>query len=163
MNQENPIAISAYAAGLFDGEGCVDIYKASVSKASKSPSFMLRVVITQKQGEIMNWLENKFGGAVQLSKRSDNYIYRWDIRSQAAKRFLLLIQPYVLIKKEQVNLAIEYEERKSKYLETLKGKRGFRTLTAEEIAWRYMMKEKLSKLKGKYVLYAKNGAATTTE
>ena len=155
MNQE----ILAYAAGLFDGEGCVDIYKASLSKASKSPSFMLRVVITQKQGKIMNWLEDKFGGHVQMSHRKyngkDNHIYRWDIRSQAAKRFLLLIQPFVIIKKQEVELAIEYEERKSKYLETLKGKRGFRTLTAEEIAWRYMMKEKLSGLKKKYVLYIK--------
>ena len=155
--------IIAYAAGLFDGEGCVDIYKASVSKASKSPSFMLRVIIAQKQGGIMNWLKNNFGGAVQMSRRKyngkDNYIYRWDIRSQAAKGFLILIQPYVLIKKEQVNLAIEYEEQKGKYLETLKGKRGFRTLTEKEIKWRYMMQDKLSKLKKKYVLYDKGVCA----
>jgi hypothetical protein len=155
--------ILAYTAGLFDGEGCVDIYKASVSKASKSPSFMLRVVITQKQGAIMNWLQYNFGGHVDLSRRNGNYIYRWDIRSQAAKNFLIIIQPYVLIKKEQVELAIQYEEQKGKYLETLKGKRGFRTLTEEEIKWRYLMQEKLSKLKTKYVLYIKNGAATTTE
>jgi len=159
MNKE----ILSYTAGLFDGEGCVDIYKASISKASKSPSFMLRVVITQKQGDIMNWLEDNFGGYVQLSRRNGNYIYRWDIRSQAAKRFLLLIQPFVLIKKEQVDLAIEYEERKSKYLETLKGKRGFRTLTEGEIKWRYSMQEKLSKLKTKYISYTKNGAGTTTK
>jgi hypothetical protein len=107
----------------------------------------------------MNWLQDNFGGSVQLSKRIDSYIYRWDIRSQAAKRFLLLIQPFVLIKKEQVDLAIEYEERKGKYLETLKGKRGFRTLTEEEIQWRYSIKEKLSKLKKNYVLYTKNVCA----
>jgi hypothetical protein len=151
--------IIAYTAGLFDGEGCVDIFKASVSKASKNPSFLLRVVITQKQGLIMNWLKDNFGGNVQMSKRKDNYIYRWDIRSQQAKHFLILIQPYVIIKKEQVDLAIEYEDRKGKYLETLKGFRGFRQLTKEEVDWRNSMQKKLSDLKKTYILYTKNVSA----
>ena len=30
--------VIAYTAGLFDGEGYVDVYSASTSKASKSPS-----------------------------------------------------------------------------------------------------------------------------
>ena len=92
------IEIKSYAAGIFDGEGYVDIYKASTSKASKSPSFMLRVVISQKDGRIMNWLQNHFGGHVRLETRGINSIYRWDIRSQAAFKFLEVIRPFVLIK-----------------------------------------------------------------
>ena len=107
----------------------------------------------------MNWLRNNYGGHVQTSHRKDNYIYRWDLRSQSAVEFLKLIYPFIIIKKEQVELAIEYMEKKGKYLETLKGKSGFRTLTEEEIKWRYAMKEKLSKLKTKYILYNKNVGA----
>lgn len=154
---------NAYAAGLFDGEGCVDIYNASTSKASKSPSFMLRVNITQKDGLIMNWLQDNFGGNVQLSKRPTTYIYRWDIRSQAAVRFLTYILPFVKIKKKQVELALEFEGAKGKYWETLKGHQGFRQLSAKEIEYRIAIKERLKKMKREYILYTKNGAPTTTK
>jgi hypothetical protein len=146
----------AYAAGIFDGEGYVDIYSASLSKASKSPSFMLRVVISQKDGKIMNWLKDRFEGSVRCEKRQDNYIYRWDIRSQAAQRFLTLIYPFIIIKKEQIQLALKFEERKGKYLSTLKGSQGFRKLSDEEIKWRIEMKENLKKLKKEYTPYIKN-------
>jgi hypothetical protein len=156
---------SAYAAGIFDGEGYVDIYQATTSKASKSPSFMLRVIITQKDGRIMDFLKEKFGGSVSYIERGDNFIHRWDIRSQAAKRFLSSIFPFVRIKKEQVELALEFENTKGKYLETLKGKRGFRQLSAEEINARILIKDRLKAAKKKYTLYThhKNGAPTTTK
>jgi hypothetical protein len=148
--------VAAYAAGIFDGEGYVDIYKASTSKASKSPSLMLRVVISQKDGRLMNWLQDNFGGYVAMSRKDKFYIYRWDIRSQVAKQFLLTIQPFVLVKKEQVDLAIEYENKKEKYLVTLKGSKGFRQLSDDEISIRMEMKETLKKLKKVYAPYIKN-------
>ena len=143
----------AYIAGIFDGEGYVDIYNASTSKASKSPSLYLRVIISQKDGLIMNFLKDNFGGYVLTEKRGDNYIYRWCLASQKAHKFLSLILPYVLIKKEQVKLALKFEEQKGKYLETLKGSQGFRQLTDEEINWRHEIKEELKQLKKHYILY----------
>jgi len=155
--------ILAYAAGLFDGEGYVDIYSATRSKNSKSPSLMLRVIISQKDGRIMNWLQDNFGGHVITERRKDSYIHRWDIRSQAARRFLSSILPFVIIKKAQVELAISYEDMKSKYLSTLKGSHGFRRLSDEEIKGRIEIKENLKKLKKEYAPYIKNGAGTTTK
>ncbi len=151
--------INAYAAGIFDGEGYVDIYKATQSKASKSPSLMLRIIISQKDGLIMNWLQDNFGGNVNLERRKETYIYRWDIRSQAAKRFLMEIRPFVLIKKEQIDLAIKYEEEKERYLTTLKGSQGFRQLSEDEINRRMEMREELKKLKKEYKPYIKNVCA----
>jgi hypothetical protein len=156
----------AYVAGLFDGEGYVDIYSASTSKASKSISLMLRVVISQKDGAIMNWLENNFGGHVRMEKRKENWIYRWDIRSQAAKQFLQLILPFLKIKTEQVKMAIEFEEVKGKYLETLKGHQGFRKLTKNEIGKRLEIKNRLKNAKHTYSFYMKTihiSAPTTTK
>lgn len=155
--------IAAYAAGIFDGEGYVDIYTATTTKASKSPSFMLRVIISQKDGRIMNWLQDNFGGSVLLARKDKYSIYRWDIRSQAAKQFLSIIYPFILIKKEQVKIALEFEEMKGRYLDSLKGHSGFRTLTAIEIAERMLLKNQLKALKKNYVHYIKNGAATTTK
>lgn len=145
----------SYAAGLFDGEGYVDIYNASTSKASKSPSLMLRVIISQKDGSIMTWLEKTFGGSVRMERRIGNWIYRWDTRSQAAKQFLTLIQPFIKIKGEQVKLALQFEEIKGKYLETLKGHQGFRKLTKNEIGKRMAIKNRLKQAKKTYGFYWK--------
>jgi hypothetical protein len=155
--------IKAYAAGIFDGEGSLDIYNATPAKASKSPSFMLRVVISQKDGKVMDWFKQHFGGYVGLDKHGGYYIYRWDIRSQKAKQFLLLILPYVLIKKAQVELALKFEQHKEQYLLSLKGHQGFRKLSQEEIDLRLQMKEDLSKLKKVYSPYTQDSAATTTK
>ena len=140
----------AYVAGLFDGEGYVDIYSASTSKASKSPSLMLRVIISQKDGSVMTWLEKNFGGYVRMERRKESWIYRWDIRSQQAKKFLESILPFLIIKTEQVKLAIEFEEVKGKYLETLQGSQGFRKLTKNEIGKRMEIKNRLKQAKRTY-------------
>ena len=103
----------------------------------------------------MNWLQDNFGGYVNLSRRDGNYIYRWDIRSKAAFRFLSLIYPFVLIKKEQVKLALQFEEVKGKYLDTLKGYQGFRKLSDKEIQERIKIKDNLKKLKKIYTPYIK--------
>lgn len=155
--------IYAYTAGLFDGEGYIDIYKATLSKASKNPSLYLRVVISQKDGSIMNWLEDNFGGYVRKEQRGETYIYRWVIQSKSAVRFLNLIYPFIQIKKEQVELALQFEKMKGTYLETLKGYQGFRKLTDKEMEDRMKIREELKKLKKNYTLYIKKSSATTTK
>ncbi len=114
----------------------------------------------------MNWLEENFGGYVRMEKRKENWIYRWDIRSQSAKKFLILIQHYIKIKAEQVKLALEFEEVKGKYLESLKGHQGFRKLTKNEIGKRVEIKNRLKTLKKEYSFYFKTidvGTPTTTK
>lgn len=145
--------IAAYAAGIFDGEGYVDIYKATQSKASKSISLMLRVIVSQKDGRLMNWLQDNYGGHVTLSRKDTHYIYRWDIRSKNAARFLEDILPYLQIKKDQALIALEFEKEKGRYLDTLKGKQGFRQLSDEEMNKRLELKEHLKALKKEYVPY----------
>jgi hypothetical protein len=63
----------AYAAGIFDGEGYVDIYTATKSKYSRSSSLLLRVVISQKDGLIMNWLKENFNGGHILLSRKETF------------------------------------------------------------------------------------------
>ena|ERR1700677_4361801 len=155
--------ILAYTAGIFDGEGCVEIYNASTSKASKNPSFILRVTIVQKDGKVMNYLEKNFGGYVAVDYHGGYYIHRWDVRSKKAYRFLKTIFPFLLIKKEQAKLAIKFEESKGNYWDSLKGHQGFRRLTPEEVEKRFKMKKELQDLKKIYSPYIKNGAPTETK
>ena len=158
--------ILSYTAGLFDGEGYVDIYSATKSKNSKSQNLMLRVVISQKDGGIMNWLEDNFGGYVRMERRNDSWIYRWDIRSKMAEKFLILIEPFIKIKKEQVKIAIAFSKIKGNYLDTLKGSQGFRKLTKNELGERNQLKRRLKQAKKTYIFYHKIvniGTPTTTK
>ncbi len=155
--------INAYAAGIFDGEGYVDIYSATPPKASKSPSFLIRVIISQKDGRLINWLESNFKGHVYSARKEGKYpIYRWDSRAQNALNFLKAIQPFVVVKKDQVDLAIKFEERKQQYVFMPKGSQGFNKISPEEIKWRLEMKDNLKSLKKNYIPYTKNSAPTTT-
>jgi hypothetical protein len=146
-----------YTAGLFDGEGCVDIYNATPAKASKNISLMLRVNIVQKDGQIMNFLQEHFGGYVGVDRHHGHYIHHWEVRSKQAKVFLSLIYPFTIIKKEQIKTALEFETMKGRYWDSLKGHQGFRKLTPDEIKKRLEYKERLSKMKRQYTPYMKNG------
>lgn len=111
----------------------------------------------------MNWLQNNFGGSVAQGRRDKYSIYRWDIRSKAAQQFLTLLKPYVKIKKEQLDIALEFEREKGKYLDTLKGHQGFRQLSDEEISKRLQIKKMLQEKKREYKEYTKPSSGTTTK
>jgi hypothetical protein len=153
--------ISAYCAGLFDGEGYVGIDKTSVSHGKvRKIHHSIRVVISQKDGAIMNWLKERFGGNVYEQRNGTKYsIYRWRIHSLKAVQFLKCILPYVVIKKKQVEFAIAYyEESKEHALVSARSSSTGRyvLLTEKEIKWRLKKKDELMKMKKEYIIYTKD-------
>jgi len=91
-----------WLAGFFDGEGCVYLQ----CDRRKLAVFGLQITITQNDEPILKEVQSEFGGTVYLHK--GRRCYRWRITSAPALSFLKAIQPYVRIKKEQVDLAIEF-------------------------------------------------------
>ena len=95
-----------YLAGLFDGEGSVGLYKnggrwyirVSVSNSVPAPLFLIKEV---------------YGGSIIRYKQVDHkfVMYRWQAVCVSADSFLKDIAPYVIIKKEQVETAIEYRDK----------------------------------------------------
>ena len=154
MKQEN---IAAYAAGIFDGEGYIGIDKISVSSGKKKAiNLGLRVVISQKDGLIMDWLKINFGGNVYKQRNgSQYYIYRWRIHSLKAQQFLKTVLPYLIIKKAQSEFAIKFHDEKNERYEKCKiGKDGrYQPILETENKWRMEMKQKLSDLKRDYKPY----------
>ncbi len=151
--------IKAYAAGIFDGEGYIGIDKVSKSTGSKNYHYGIRVIISQKDGLIMDWLKDNFGGNVYHQKREQKYsIYRWRIHSKKAVEFLKNIYPYVLIKKSQIDLAIKFDkERIEKLTKNRLGKDGkFIQLSEQDMEWRVSMKEELMKIKKIYNKHTKS-------
>lgn len=119
-----------YIAGLFDGEGCVNIYQINTDymkqkERRKVPKWVLSVTIYNCDFEIINWLYESFGGYLQRRVRNNpkwRQNYAWKLSANKALEFLKRIEPYLRIKKEQALTAIEFQENQSRFNQTKKGK-----------------------------------------
>lgn len=100
----------AYAAGIIDGEGCILIQKRSIER--KSPTYSLRVALGVTDECLCIWMLRKFGGTrIKNYNRGPNYrrVYRWDLSGPRASEFLEKILPYLVIKVQQAQLGIEFQ------------------------------------------------------
>lgn len=141
----------AYAAGIFDGEGCVGIWG---NPHVKSRALMLHVHITNTNKEVLDLFAKRFGSTVQLRKpatRKHQAIYRWAINSDHAISFLDQVYQFLVIKKEQVDVAREFQrfinERRPARLAAKRTRRGMLPLPQEEQEMRIMFSDKMKQLK----------------
>jgi|GEM_PF-6107512 len=93
----------AYAAGLFDGEGSLNIYEVATRSAGYRGKPTIRISMTNKEAIEF------FRDALEIDNRitvappqKDKYSqqYRIKLTHQKAKRVLLLLLPYLIVKKE---------------------------------------------------------------
>lgn len=120
---------AAYAAGFFDGEGCVYIVMDAKSNGR------LRVEVTQVKNEVLYMLQAKYGGGVKHSihRTTEQPRSVWGLYSRDdVKRFLEDIYPHTVVKHTEVWLALEFLAQST----WLTGGSGKRTITDEELALR---------------------------
>ena len=100
----------AWVAGFFDGEGCV-----LVSHRDNHTTYQLAVSVTQQDPTPLHMIKDRFGGNVTADKtatlgyerkKGRVLVWRWKSSSKVAHDFLQAIQPYVVVKKDQVNRAL---------------------------------------------------------
>lgn len=97
----------AYAAGLFDGEGCVSVYQTSF----KSDALTVRV--TNTSWALIDFLYSRWGG--NLSHRVANKetnkqaVWYWSLAANQALRFLDDVYPFLKTKRPQAKLARRYQ------------------------------------------------------
>jgi hypothetical protein len=135
----------AYLAGLFDGEGCINIRKGK-SKKTRNPIFVLQVIVALSTGKDLEPWQRKTGlGQIyhipSSNKKWSDY-YHWRISNLQAENFLRLIFPYLITKKRQANTAFSF---RATFLE--QGGRG-KPLPQSIFEIREYYKNKLHDLKG---------------
>jgi hypothetical protein len=101
----------AWAAGFFDGEGCV-----LVSERNNKTVYQLFTSVTQQEPTALHMLKQRFGGNVTpdktaatssyFRKRGAVLAWRWKATSTESYAFLQAIEPYVIVKAEQVRAAL---------------------------------------------------------
>lgn len=93
----------AYVAGLFDGEGNVQVFQAFNRPRG---SFAVSATITNTSLTTLKWVRSKFGGSIILHSTSvvqgkkPCYYLRWF--SSNAVKFLKSIYPYCKIKRRDI-------------------------------------------------------------
>jgi hypothetical protein len=128
----------AYMAGIFDGEGSVFIRTRGKDGIPDS----IVMTITNSDPRIMKWLKENFGGLINRSIHKGRVgrlpCWVWTVNSRLAVSILREILPYLIIKRDQTEVAIAYSETRKTY------RKG---LPCEEIAMRKAYKNKIKELK----------------
>jgi len=90
----------AYAAGFFDGEGYVG--------ASMSGKYLrIEVSVSQKDAAVLLWYKKTFGGGVYGSMSRHGTVYQWKTHGEAAIMFLSTMMPYLIVKRDEAQGAID--------------------------------------------------------
>ena len=98
----NPIdyAPLAYIGGIMDTDGSMRV----------SPA--LKVQVGQKYSALTTFLVESFGGGVTIEKRSNGPFYRWQIYCSKATEFLRLVRPFIIAKKDQCDVVLDFVDKK---------------------------------------------------
>ena len=109
----------AYLAGIIDGEGCIGIecmaphQKKDGTWIRKHNYYTPRLTVINTSQEIMTLLSHFFIGGI-FDKRKEipgrKICYRWHIFGENLEYAIKCLLPYLIIKKEQAELAIKFRE-----------------------------------------------------
>lgn len=98
----------AWAAGFFDGEGCIGIYR-----INQGQNFRLHISAGQKNNDLpLLRLQALFGGRISRASEQAHATAYWNITSKAAGEVLQKMLPYLTVKKEQAELGIAFQNRR---------------------------------------------------
>lgn len=137
----------AYAAGIVDGEGSIDVQISKPSGSRKNPSYRVRLKVSMCDSEAIDLFIKLFGGYKTLRQRKNpnqRPIFEWVIRSKTAERALIEIIPFLLVKKPRAEIAIELSRRIDR--NKMYSKKGFLQTPGEELFERKRLSDSLKLL-----------------
>jgi hypothetical protein len=105
-------AQEAWAAGFFDGEGCVAICK-QVHKKGYRTSYMLQLSISQKDPQPLHIFRELFGGFLYEYSAKQNRVkyWRWSVHGNGALSCLDRLIPFLVLKKERAEIGSDYQRK----------------------------------------------------
>ncbi len=139
----------AQLATFIDCEGCIAIHRNRPASASWSPQYSLRVFVANTYFALVEHLYNCFGGAIQIDPRNEKNPswrphYRWWVGSNDALILLELTRPFYIVKGEEVDLAIAFQQRINEYKAGRPRQQG---TELAEVEWREQQMRLLQALK----------------
>lgn len=139
-----------YAAGLFDGEGYIRI-----ARWQKPQSVHIRYQVFGGIGmtyyPVIQMLRDTYGGSINQNRhdlRSSNHRiqFTWHVGSQIAAIFLRRVIPFLVVKKEEAEVALMLQEHIDR-LPYKPGGTGIRPDRDQVLAYREELYQRISSLK----------------
>jgi hypothetical protein len=101
---------AAWAAGFFDGEGCVSI---TIGGNRFGVSHYLQVVVAQVDPRPLELLASRFGGSITPRNRAsqrpnEQPAQQWRLYGRSARPFLEAVAPYLIVKGEPVRIGLKF-------------------------------------------------------
>lgn len=106
----------AWAAGFFDGEGCITLAKHySHHRTNRTQTKVITVFTNQIDPRPLMRMQSILGGSLYLNKHAPSSgtkraISFWKCTSKKAEHALTLMLPYLVGKREQALLALEAQQ-----------------------------------------------------
>lgn len=96
----------AYLSGYFDGEGTSSIIR---FVGNGYLQYATRVTVTNTYKPILEMYQLLFGGNVREHCKPNKQSYRWELRkNEEREKFLLYMLPYSIVKREEMNLTLQF-------------------------------------------------------
>jgi hypothetical protein len=92
-----------WCAGFLDGEGCISIKKRNQNGHTQ---YNLKVSVTNNVIEALNIFHELYGGVIR--KKSDSNCFVWEITTRGAKKVLEDLSNFLVIKKDEAKLGLEF-------------------------------------------------------
>lgn len=111
---EHTVEQLAYLAGIIDGEGCFYIGRVKQGKYGNGYQWHTMIKVTNCDESLIIWLENTFGGAKDSryrwtsKKKFTRPIYNWQATGPMLDYIILVVYPYLIIKKRQAEVMAKY-------------------------------------------------------
>lgn len=106
-----------YLAGFVDGEAYIGLIKKTSKVCSLGYYYKPNIKVTQrtKYSAVLNEFKNKYGGYLttreQINSTNQNAVDTWEISNRPmVKQLLLDIREYSIVKKEHIELLLEFIE-----------------------------------------------------
>ena len=141
----------AYAAGLFDGEGYVRV-NVWHKPNSTHTRYQVFVGLGVTHLPVIQQLQEQYGGGINenrhdLRNPKNRIQFTWNVVSRNANDFLKRIFPYLVIKQDQVALALKLQESIDLYKGQLGNQYRFHPDRDRIFAERAAMAEEIHRLK----------------
>jgi len=113
-------AMYGYVSGIVDGEGTITICRSEYNGKDRNNkirhyiAFHVKVNVKNTDERLMKWLQSRFGGEYYKDESSLKKhptwkpAYVWFHAAKDKEPFLLSILPYLILKREQANIALQF-------------------------------------------------------
>src|SRR6266850_6190872 len=117
----------AYVAGIIDGEGCIAIRQCKASGTRRTPAHSAIITVGNTSRKLIEYLVRLYGfGCVtyRAPTKERRGSYLWTVESKNARAVIAPLRGFLVIKREQAALLIEFVDGFDSFKGARPGHRG---------------------------------------